>query len=247
MSQEPINILSDNHIIELKLKVSDMKDLYKNQTNDWIDEHFQGKAFQRSKIYYEPFTLDVSSDKPYETENENARRVYSNLKHLTDSQASEERLWAGLSLGCFYNYNQYRWGAETTQKILDHYFFNFGPRRSIIRNGISRLWWIGRFTYDESRENPFELTDFLCKHPDFIFHILELNISNNQFLIRTLLQVLIDVSAEGGKINTNHVGDLAKYFNVLGGIYLLDVIPYESLYSKLYTRLQKILSGNLEL
>ena len=163
--------------------------------------------------------------------------------HITYSQASDERLWTAMCLGPYYSYVKYRWGVDSKQKVRDHFFFNFGPRRSVIRNGISRLWWIGRLTYDETLADPFLYSDYLTKHADFVFHILELNLSNNKQLVRVLLQVILDAESKGMSVNTNQLGALTKYYNVLGGSYVLDLIPYDTLYAKLNLRLEKILKG----
>ena len=52
--------------------------------------------------------------------------------------------------------------------------FAQSKRRSLVRNPLSRLWWIGKYTYDEQYENPFELlkyfrTDFATKAFIFVF------------------------------------------------------------------------------
>ena len=46
--------------------------------------------------------------------------MYGNLQFLTDSQASDERLWAGLGLGHFWNYIKYRWNIDG-QSSVDPY------------------------------------------------------------------------------------------------------------------------------
>ena len=48
-------------------------------------------------------------DKAYLTDAANAQEVYGKLSFISDSQASDERLWAGMCLGPFYEYTQYRW------------------------------------------------------------------------------------------------------------------------------------------
>jgi len=243
MSQEFLPFLSENRITELKIELDNgtLLKSFQETTNTWLKIFFDDEPFRLTKIPYEPFSLDISSPKPYESEAENVRRVYGNLIHITDSQASDERLWAALCLGPFYSYVQYRWGVDSEQKVRDHFFFNYGPRRSVIRNAMSRLWWIGRFTYDETLSDPFLYSDYLTRHADFVFHILELNLSNNKQLVKVLLQVLLDAESKGLSINTNHLGALTKYYNVLGGSYILDLIPYETLYVKLSQRLEKIL------
>lgn len=243
MSQDYLPFLSENRITDLKIALGnkELLERFQEPTNAWLTNFFNDEPFRLTKIPYVPFQLDTSPAKPFESEAENVRRVYGNLMHITDSQASDERLWVAMCLGPYYSYVKYRWGAESEQKVRDHFFFNFGPRRSVIRNGLSRLWWIGKLMYDETLPDPFLYSDYLTRHADFVFHILELNLSNNKQLVRILLQVLLDAESKGLIVNTNHLGALTKYYNVLGGSYVLDLIPYDTLYAKLNLRLGKIL------
>lgn len=241
MNNEQLPFLPEERLMEIKIKLSAIWRNFQLADNSWLVDFFGDKPFKLAKIQYEPFNLSIAATRPFETEGENVRRVYSQLIHLTDSQASDERLWAALCLGPFYTYAQYRWGVDTEQKIRDHFFFNFGPRRSIMRNSMSRLWWIGRFTYDETLADPFQYSDYLTQHPDFVFHVLELNLSNNKQLVKVLFKVLLDFDENEVAVNTNHLGELMKYYNVLGGVHLLDMVPSDLLYQKLTTRLKRII------
>jgi hypothetical protein len=169
--------------------------------------------------------------------------VYENLKFLSDSQASDERLWAALCLGPFWKYVQYRWEINkkaTVANIKQHYLFGYGPRRSLTRNAISRLWWIGRLTYDDTRTDPYELTKLVCENSDYIMHILERNTSNNPMIIRAFLGAVLDARNEGMNINTDAVGELAKYLNLLGGIYILDCLKPERIHQKIIDKAREI-------
>jgi hypothetical protein len=150
--------------------------------------------------------------------------------------ASDERLWAGLSINHFWKYTQYRWNIVskcTVDSVRQHFFFGFGARRSLTRNAIARLWWIGRLTYDTSRKDPYELTRFVCEHADFIMHILENNTSNSLLVTRAFLSALLTAREEGCTINTDTVAVLQKYLNVLGGTYILDCLPEAKIYDKI--------------
>jgi hypothetical protein len=235
-------LLTENRITEMKIELDKgvLLEKFQNPTNDWLKEFFEDDPFRETNIAYTPFSLNMDAERPQDSEAMNIRLVYGNLMHLSDSQASDERLWAALCLGPFYSYVQYRWGVSSEQKIRDHFFFNFGPRRSVIRNAISRLWWIGRLSYEETLADPFAYSDYLSKHADFIFHVFELNLSNNKQLVRTLMEILLEFEDNNINVNTNHLGALMKYFNVLGGTYILDMMPTEALQEKLRLRLHRI-------
>lgn len=215
-------------------------DKFKETDASGLEGEFEGHLFSDTKYGEIPdFYLDMSQDKPFMTEATNVEHIYGNLKFLSESQASDERLWAGLCFGPFWSYVKYRWEIEkkcTVANIEQHYMFGFGARRSLTRNAISRLWWIGRLTYDESRADPWELTKFVCESSDYIMHILERNTSNNPVIIRAFLDAVLEARNKGLAIDTNTVGELAKYLNLLGGIYILDCLPAEKIHAKILAK-----------
>lgn len=102
------------------------------------------------------------------------------------------------------------------------------------------MWWIGRLTYDEKRSDPWELTKFVCESSDYIMHILERNTSNNPSISRPFLSAIIEAKAHGLPIDTNVVGELAKYLNLLGGIYILDCLPEQRIHDKILAKANEI-------
>jgi hypothetical protein len=98
------------------------------------------------------------------------------------------------------------------------------------------LWWIGRLTFDESRNDQFELTRFVCENSDYVMHILERNTSNNPRIVRAFLSALLSARNEGAIINTNTVGELSKFLNLIGGIYILDCLTEEKIFMKIFEK-----------
>ena len=239
-----IQIVSYDNIATIKSNLPSWVNQFKKDSSDWLKTELGGDFLIDTKFTEAPdFSLDMSEEKAFLTEAVNAERVYGNLKFLTDSQASDERLWAGLCLGQFWDYVKYRWEIDkkcTVSSVQQHFFYGFGARRSLTRNAISRLWWIGRLTYDESRSDPWELTKFVCESADHIMHILERNTSNNPQIIRAFLSAVIDARKNGIRIDTDVVGELAKYLNLLGGIYILDCLPAEKIYQKTYAKAEEL-------
>lgn len=239
-----LQIVSYDTLDSIKANLKTWADNFKLDSSAWLESEYENALLLNTKYGEIPdFELDMSADKPFLTEATNARRVYENLKFLSDSQASDERLWAGLTLGPFWKYVQYRWDVvkkPTPANIEQHFFFGYGARRSLTRNAISRLWWIGRLTYDDTRTDPYELTKLVCENSDYIMHILERNTSNNPLIIRAFLGAVLDARNEGLTINTDTVGELAKYLNLLGGIYILDCLPAERIHRKILDKAREI-------
>lgn len=80
-------------------------------SNAWIEEELGHSPFLNTKYPMPDIHLDMSQpmDKAYLTDAANVQEFYGKLSFISDSQASDERLWAGLCLGPFYEYTQYRW------------------------------------------------------------------------------------------------------------------------------------------
>lgn len=238
-----LQIIKEDALLFLKENTLSLKKLYLNDNCEELIQHYDGTAFIETKYDIDEFALDMSEENPLITDIENVKRVFNRLRFISDSQATDERLWSYLSLSVFWKYVQYRWNVKancTEGNILSHFYFNYSTRRSYTRNAIARLWWIGRLTYDETRDDPYELTAYLCKHPDYVMHLLERSQSNNLSIIRVFLQALIDSETCGKLINTDEFGELTKCLNLLGGSYIVDCLPEKELYKKISEKIEKM-------
>lgn len=190
---------------------------------------------KESNLEIESFNLDVSQPKENAslTDSENVKRVYTHMKFMSDSQASDERIWAAYCLSDCLDYMMYRWPANNATDLNNRYLFGYSSQRSLFRNGMSRLWWIGRCTYDTTREDPFELTSFLCKNQDYIESICGRNIFNNANIGLGVVSALYDAEKSGAEINRETVRDIAKYTNLLAGTYMLDLMDRNEIYTKI--------------
>lgn len=210
-------------------------------------EEFLGDAGQIKETAYEidDFVLEMGQPDGKEplTDAENAQRVYNHMKALSDSQASDERIWIAYTLQEQLDYMKYRWKTTSSQDMLNRYFFNYSKNRSLFRNGMSRLWWIGRVTYDEKREDPFELTKFLCNHQDFIETICGRSTFNNPIVQKATLNALYDVLYDIKADNREIIREIAKYVNLLSGTYILDMLSYQEIYDKVYRKLVELAEG----
>lgn len=238
-----LTFLEDDSLFALKSNLNKLHTKFASPDAEWITEYFGRSPFIETKYSIDDFSLDMSQGKPFLTEFENVQRVYNSLSFLSGSQASDERLWAGLCINHFWKYTQYRWDIVsncTVDSVKQHFFFGFGARRSLTRNAISRLWWIGRLTYDPSRKDPYELTRFVCENADYIMHILERNTSNSPMITKAFLSALLNAREEGCIINTDTVGELSKYLNLLGGTYILDCLQESKIYDKILEKARSV-------
>ena len=175
-----IYFMKEEALYYFKTNVEIFKHEYLNKDNNWIIEKyksFKGESpFSEFKLEVPDFTLETNQEKP---EYNNVKKLYDALKDLSNIQATDERLWAGLAHYNFWNYMLYR-GKFTNDinknKILSDFFFQSSKRRNLITHSLSRLWWIGRLTYDKKRQNPYEALEYL--KTDFRTKVLSLFSSN---------------------------------------------------------------------
>jgi hypothetical protein len=243
-----IQFIKWDNLYSIKSNLNTYANKFKDNTNSWLQNELNSNIFVDTKYILPKIELDMSQpvDKSYLTDANNVQEFYGKLRGigLSDSAASDERLWAGLCLGEFWLYTQYRWNIvekPDVNQIKQHYFFgDTSPRRSLSRNALARLWWIGHLTYDETRADPFQITKFVCEKADNIMHIIERNTSNNRMITRAFVSAMLTARDEGFDINTNVVGELAKYLNLLGGTYILDCLPFEKIHDKIFIKAREI-------
>ena len=224
-------IKSNMDIIYQKLLVEGEKNIEEIMKNEGL--------IKESQYEIDDFKLDMSQPKGKEnlTDIENIQRVYNHMKVLSDSQASDERIWVAYTFSAFLDYMKYRWSASDVNDMENHYLFNYTSQRSLFRNGIARLWWIGRVTYDKTRVDPYELTKFLCRDQDYIESICGRNVFNNPEVGFATLNALFDAEKAGVKIDRYVVREVAKYVNLLSGTYILGIMDKEEIYDKICKKL----------
>ena len=210
--------------------------IIKSNSTQLCDLLNDDNIIRESAIEIDPFDFDMSQNDPVKTDVENIKRVYGHMKGLSESIASDERIWVAFTLSEGINYMRYRWMPKNENDKFDRYFFkktDNTSKRPLFRNGISRLWWIGYETYDTNRTDPYELTEFVCnKDQDFINQLLDIGFSSNTTISRAVIGALVDAQKSGIIINRDLVRAISQYINLLGGIYILDCLTYDEIYSK---------------
>lgn len=241
-----IKIISSDALFEMKDNLPFLMSEFNQVENTALLARFP-ECLLESKFESENIILRMDSDKPFETELENVKELYGRLKFLSPSQASDERLWAGLAIDQFWKYTKWRWKIDeklTENNIQSHFFFKDSVRRALMRNAIARLWWIGKLSYDEKNPNPYELTEFLCENANFIQRTLEISMSNNYDITKNFLYGILKARKEGFITTKDSFGKLASYLDLLGGTYIVDAIPGERLQEKIRDRSLKMLKGD---
>jgi hypothetical protein len=214
----------------LKSSISTNLHFYKQESNHWISDFIGYETWTKNLTFSveNPIKLKI----PQGSDNfdiDNVKILYEALKKLPLSTAIDERFWAYQThVDCF-DYMRARWpldrssGEDPTNYVIEHYFFSGTNERSILRNGMARLWWYGYLTYDENRPNRFELTEVLLKNLRIAGDLLERAFHRNRKILKVILSIpLQNKLFENIFFDSEVIRDLCRHLNLLGGVTVLD-------------------------
>ena len=126
-----VKFINEEALLELK---NNKAVLYKEVVSGkkTLQEAFHSeKIVRETNIPSDDFELYMSAEKPETTDVENIKRVHKHMSALSESQASDERIWSAYTLSVFADYMRYRWPAESETAMMNHYFFSYSPKRSL--------------------------------------------------------------------------------------------------------------------
>lgn len=213
----------------------------------WLETFAAGKAYvhDSKQIVGPPPVLLYSDDDNAQRDAENAKLIYSWLARLTPALAMEERLWACLTHCTFPEYMNARWPVQAESTVIRRYLFEGTSFAALSRNGIARLWWAGYLTKDDTRDNPFELTDTLFLRQDIQVSLLERAIGKCRKVRMGVLAYLalnherLSEAAFGRRIQV-----LLKEVNLLGGVAVLDALSQQDIDQFLVAIGDKLIDGD---
>ena len=188
------------------------------------------------------FKLAPYMEKKGEMDLQNCKIMYTNLMRISESQASDERLWAGLCNNTFYKYCRMRWDYQSKKlknpdadadAIISRFFFKGTYRSGFYRNTLAKCWWVGHGTYQEIHGNKFELLDALGVD-DLSTKITDLFYSNtfasNPTIIKGICKGWKIFTDRGIKLTTReYFRPALQYMNALGGGILLDMLDADEI------------------
>lgn len=233
-----IKYIKDDYLAYIKSNSQEIYTVLKASENkEWINLLLGNDFLSTSKIKIDKLDFVMDADHPIDSDLENAKMLFENLKHLNDTQATDERFWVGLSLTLGYDYLIYRWGLEDFTKFKYRWIYYTKNRRSLFYHGLARLWWFVKLTYDESLDNPYELTEFAYSNSEIMKNMVYRNYSNSDDVRKATLLALRKYENNGNKIVYSTLVEIYKYINFLGGITLLDSYDRTELENKIYSRL----------
>lgn len=159
-----LHFLKYDALASLRANVEGNLEKYRLPVNDWIYEFFgEEEPFGEFMTTVGDISLVCTEKEQGKADVQNVITLYSAMMNITDTQASDERLWAGMCHGDMWEFLNKRWEASSSKKItkedvLSRYFYGQGRRRSLITNScvIYR-----NHTFVTKLSNPSIRIDFL--------------------------------------------------------------------------------------
>ena len=225
---------------ELILKIKDNFEKYQNEDDPWVD-----KFCPRNKISLD-CGIDAVLPKLIYPESrtdlhdaENVKKIYLNLKSLNVQQAMDGRLWSYLCHITYWKYMKKRWRAVSINQVHDRYFIRSkNSSRPLIHNGISRLWWFGHLTFDDSLDDPFELTNIMLEYQEIQAALLERSFGKIPSVRKAFLEIMKNnLKLLKTKSANPIIKDLGAFLNKIGGVSFLAFLSKETVKERLQDRI----------
>ena len=224
----------------LKASLTENEDKYYS-SDPWMDEFFSSvglpEYYRTSSLVVPDINLEHSGDDDASknaSDLKNIRLLYGAWKDkITPMQASDPMLWSALSHITFKPYVLQRWQKNDGEVNLGQRFFATEGRSSLCYyNAISRLWWAGYLSYDESRQstNPWHLTETLLSAQQVLKDFSDQGFSMSKQVALGLLSALKRIQEDAGN-NATTVFRLCcdSYLNHYGAVTVLDVLEADEI------------------
>ena len=207
----------------------------------WLDDYFA-----KAGDYYQLSSVTVALLKPYrassnpltddwKTEEDltNVRIVYNAMKNLTPWQASNKYMWTYLchtNQDCW-EYIQHRWLDVNRENTIKTRFFATTPGSLLNDNAISRLWWYGYFTYDESLDDPYMMTKILLTNQTVCSDVIDTLNRTSPNRIQGVLLAIEEFKDEMGSTRglVDYVRECNRYLNRYAAVTVLDYLSKEEI------------------
>lgn len=249
----PLKCFRQAHLDQVHANLLELVRKYEG-SDSWIADFFGAAPWSSETSLFLPEGTELLSPQGNKHNDlENTKRIHTVLRHLTIAQATDERLWAWLTHVQFWEYMRARWPVESYMRegatpsaivinIRDRYFFSGNRDRSLVHNGIARLWWYGHVSFDATREDPYELTAVLLQKLDIAQSLLERSISRNPSVTKAVLRLLVEQRTEGRDLSIRkNFRTLVKHLNRLGGVAVLDLLSEDEIKAELEKKVRELI------
>ncbi|MEZ7729252.1 DUF6339 family protein [Granulicatella sp. 20925_1_28] len=237
--------VSDDFLDEFKTNFnSNYLPLYLDGDKEKIKEIFSNpENVIESSIEFDYADLFLESEDP-DANKKNMKIIWESLKHLSISEASNEKLWIALENTFYLDYHLDQLklisGKTREASVISRTIFNRGNKRSLMINNIASLWWIAYYTINPEAEDPFYLTNRFMEgtYRGNAIAYFSSNLVSNKNIVLGTLEAIYELIDEGKMIENRYSYSSAnKLLNLTGGVVILDLLSKDEI--------KKIVKDNL--
>ena len=196
--------------------------------------------------------LDTGLDNPHDTDYENVKRLYERLKDLPPNIAAKPEFWGCYAHAYHADYVVYRSEVErenyTEQTVLRDFFCRSGkeqPRRMLVVNLLSRLWWTGRLMYDDENEDPYHFVRHFTNsaYNSKIVLFASSTAASNHEVAMGMMDAIDFFKIERGMVDITRREILActKFLNSIGAVRMIDTLSRQEIRNICLNRMNAIL------
>ena len=245
MSKEiTIQYLSDEGLAMLKQNFGNNLQKYKdNDKKYFIDILNEHNYLIDSTYVIEDFTQNLAFDEDNNVNDlKNIKIVYEAMKNIPLYVMMDDRFWVGINHTIMSDYIMKRRKGEAfgedikdeRGKIFNSFFppTKRGKKRGSYVNCVSRLWWAGHLTIDETNiENPYSLTEEVCKtgFASTIVILSSSNILSRKESMIALLRTIKQLRNDGYDVKRDDLVAGSRYLNLIAGICFIDIMTIEEI------------------
>ena len=228
----------------------ELQKVFKHSYMDELRKNIHISDYQGDSFPYDPSKVKALANvyKPEgllerldpEDDFTSAIEIFKAYDSVTPLLASLPDLWVYLAHVDLFPYVQKRYSDVfktdiTEEYIVDHWFKN---KVSLFRMVLPSAWWSVYLSVDNSRNNPYELTEILFRNQELRTNSLgPLTLIRHKEAMKGILEFLLEhqeLLSDGMNMRAQYI---RKLFNFIGGTKRLEFLPKEYFKSELEKRI----------
>ena len=185
--------------------------------------------FEDSAIDYQEINFRFDSKKPIENDFDNAKELFRVLR-ITPQQATDKYFWSGLAFTIGHQYLKERWGLKSQKDIMYRWITYTNTRRGLYFNGLARLWWYYKITYDERLEDPEMYTKMSFANIAIIQNLVYRNFSSSKKVRMAYLKYINFLKDTDYNLSKQQLFKVIRELSLLGGSVIIDNLEEKEIY-----------------
>ena len=209
----------------------------------WLKSYLGFEPFEEKKYTIEDFALK-NSEHYSDVAFENGTILFETLRKLPRYVLCNNRFWAWITFE-----KAYKQAINSTKltgpQIIKNWWVPGNSRRDLMLGVISRSYFRTEVSYDESKDDHYELTKYLLTNSESYRNIVYRNIGMLKNVTLGFLQAQKDISEKYNiSLTKPQVRQNMKDASRIGSVMLIDIMTKDEIYDILYKKLEEIISND---